>query len=137
MKLLLLHVSVIKFDRINFTLFYSENINLPSEKLENVRQIKWNHAYLFIIMIQLGLLPFLLIYIFQSLSRHHFKACKYFMWAMTNRRTINFRFYLWNLSFLIKHVQLNAPAVNLDKGLTNDKYDIPLQTFYSYLMNTD
>ena len=73
MKLLLLHVSVIKFDRINFTLFYSENINLPSEKLENVRQIKWNHAYL------LGLLPFLLIYIFQSLSRHHFKACKYFM----------------------------------------------------------
>ena len=46
MKLLLLHVSVIKFDRINFTLFYSENINLPSEKLENVRQIKWNHAVL-------------------------------------------------------------------------------------------
>ena len=34
-------------------------------------------------------------------------------------------------------MQLNAPAVNLDKGLTNDKYDILLQTFYSYLMNTD
>ena len=45
--LFILHVPVIKFDRINFTLFYSENINLPSEKfLGNVRQIKWNHAVL-------------------------------------------------------------------------------------------
>ena len=42
-----MHVPVINFDRIIFTLFCSENINLPSEKfLGNVSQIKWNHAVL-------------------------------------------------------------------------------------------
>ena len=47
MKLLILHVPVLTFDRINFTLFCSENINLPSEKfLENVCQIKRNRAEL-------------------------------------------------------------------------------------------
>ena len=41
MKLLILHVRVINLDRINFTLFCSENIYLPLEKvLGNVRQIK-------------------------------------------------------------------------------------------------
>ena len=41
MKLLILYVPIISFDRINFTLFYSENINLPSEKIMgNVCQIK-------------------------------------------------------------------------------------------------
>ena len=73
------------------------------------------------IMIQLGLLPFQMICIFQSLSRHHLKACKYFMWTMTNNK---FRFSLWNLSFLIKYVHLNAPDVYLEKGLTNDKNDL-------------
>ena len=47
MNLLILHDSGINFGRINFTLFCSENINLPSEKLMRiVRQIKWNQAVL-------------------------------------------------------------------------------------------
>ena len=73
------------------------------------------------IMIQLGLLPFQMICIFQSLSRHHLKVCKYFMWTMTNNK---FWFFLSNLSFFKKYVQLNAPDVYLEKGLTNDKNDL-------------
>ena len=46
-KLLILHVPVINFDRISFTLFCSENINLRLKKvLGNVRIMKWNHAVL-------------------------------------------------------------------------------------------
>ena len=59
-KLLILHVPVINFDRINFTLFCSENINLPSEKFwEMFVKLNGTTLYLFIIMIQLGLLHFL------------------------------------------------------------------------------
>ena len=56
------------------------------------------------------------------MSRQHFKACKYFMWNMTNNK---FRFSLSNLSFYkIKYMQLNAPdVVYLEKGLKNDKND--------------
>ena len=47
MKLLILHVPVLNFDRINFTLFWSENINKLSVKfLKNVRKIKRNRAVL-------------------------------------------------------------------------------------------
>ena len=60
MNLLILHVPVIDFDRINFSLFCSENINLRLEKvLGNVYQINGTPLYLFIIMIRLGLLHFL------------------------------------------------------------------------------
>ena len=64
-----------------------------------------------------------MICIFQSLSRYHFKTCKYFTWNITKNK---FRFSLSNLSFLkIKYMQLNAPdVVYLEKGLTNDKNDL-------------
>ena len=74
--------------------------------------------YLFIIMIQLGLLPFQMICIFQSLSRHHLKVCKYFMWTMTNNK---FWFSLSNLSFFNKIRAVKRTICVPWNRLTNDK----------------
>ena len=42
------------------------------------------------------------------------------MWTMTNNK---FRFPFQTYPFSIKYVQLNAPDVYLEKGLTSDKND--------------
>ena len=59
MKLFILHVPVLNFDRINFTLFCSENINLPSENSwEIFVKLNGTALYFFMLMIRLGLLSF-------------------------------------------------------------------------------
>ena len=76
--------------RINFIPFCSENI-IPSEKfLGNVHQIKWNQALFIYNNDSVGIAFILSDMQFQSLSRHHLKACKYFM---SNKK----------IFFLIKH----------------------------------
>ena len=100
MKLLILHFPVINWPKQFFSLlFRKHNVYYQRNLLELFVKLNRTTLYLFIIMIQLGLLPFQMICIFQSLSRHHLKACKYFMWTMTKNK---FWFSLSNLSFLNK-----------------------------------
>ena len=117
MKLLILRVPVINFDRINFTLSVPKTLIYLKRKFwEMFVTSNRTTLYLFIIMIQFGLLPFQMICIFQSLSRHHLKACKYFMWTMTNNK---FWFSLSNLSIFnkicaVKHIRC-LPWKRIDK----------------------
>ena len=101
MKLFILHVPVLNFYRINFTLFWSENINLPSENSWKMF-VKLNGIalYFFMIMIRLGLLSFKLILFFNYLVFTNLNLvntlCE--LW-----RTINFDFPNQTYPFLMKY----------------------------------
>ena len=56
MKLLILHIPVINFDQINFTLFCPENITLP---IREIYRILSNHALLIYNNDSVGIASFL------------------------------------------------------------------------------
>ena len=96
-------------------------IYLQRNSLDMFVKLNGTMMYLFLIMIQLGLLPFNWYLFFNHWVDTHLKPVNIFceLW-----QTRNFDFPYQTYPFLIKYVQLNAPDVNFEKRLTNDKYNV-------------